>query len=111
MSVGACFPKECSAEDFRWFLPHIMPLINEHIIPYQFKEVNDLDKKLRDVRLSADEVKFVDVVSENEKVTKFGFDSFLAFFICIILITLIVASTFHDWFLKSEKKKKKERLE
>lgn len=111
MSIGACFPKECSSADFKWFLPHIMPVINNHFIPYQFDKVNDLDKKLKEVTIQADEVRFVDVVAENKKVTSFGFDSFMAFLVCSILIGVIVASTFAEWFKKNKETKRKETLE
>ena len=106
MSIGACFPKECSAEDISWLLPHILPLVNEHIIPYQFANVNDVDKKLKEVNISADEVRFVDVVAENKKVTSFGIGTFCAFLMCSVLIALIVGSTFADWFFKNKEFKK-----
>jgi len=51
-------------------------------------------------------VRFVDVVAENKKVTSFGIGTFMAFLMCGVLIALIVASTFADWFFKNKEFKK-----
>ena len=38
LSVGICLPKQCEASDLMAVLPFILPMINEMIIPYEFKD-------------------------------------------------------------------------
>tara|TARA_B110000285_G_C15111059_1_gene611130 strand:+ start:631 stop:768 length:138 start_codon:yes stop_codon:yes gene_type:complete len=44
----------------------------------------------------------VDVVTENKKVTSFGTGNIIAFLLGWILVALVVASTFADWFFKNK---------
>jgi MFS superfamily sulfate permease-like transporter len=48
----------------------------------------------------------VDVVTENKKVTGFGIGNIVAFLLGSILMALVVASTFADWFYKNKESKK-----
>lgn len=98
MSFGVCLPIQCSKADFIAFLPHLMPLIDEHIIPYQFSNANELDKDLKYVRLSADELEFVDSVAENEKVARWGFGTVVVFLLYLMLWGIVIGSTSLNWF-------------
>lgn len=75
-----------------------MPLINDHIIPYQFSNTNELDKDLKYVRISSNELEFVDSVAENLKVAHWGFGTVVVFLIYLILWITVISSTSLNWF-------------
>jgi hypothetical protein len=50
------------------------------------------------VRISANELEFVDVVAENLKISHWGFGTIIVFIIYLLLWITVIGSTSLSWF-------------
>ena len=66
---------------------------------------------MKNVRISAEELVFVDSVAENQKVAHWGFGTIFVFLLYLVLWGLVIGSTSMNWIQEKKETLKQKQIE